>query len=62
MARVGLHGRVQAASRYLDAIPILEWLFDQIENTLNGQVDSTNLQANSVGFAESPVAPSRPAM
>lgn len=52
MARVGLHGRVQAAARYVDAIPILEWLFDQIENTLNGQVDSANIAAGGVGTTQ----------
>lgn len=52
MARIGIHGKVQSASRYLDAIPILEWILDDIENTINGQIDSTNLQNSAVTSAK----------
>lgn len=48
MARVGLHGYVQAASKYLEAIPYLDMLFSRVENALNGQIDSTNLADNAV--------------
>lgn len=51
MARIGIHGRVQAFSRYVDAVPVLEWLFDQIENTINGQIESTNIATSGVATA-----------
>lgn len=48
MARVGLHGRIQSAATWLEAIPVLEWLLDQIENTLNGQLDDTNMTPKGI--------------
>lgn len=48
MARVGLHGYIENASKFAQAIPIFAMLFDQIERTLNGQLDATNLADGAV--------------
>lgn len=48
MARVGLHGFIENAQRFVDSIPVFVMLFDAIENTLNGQIDDSNITAKSL--------------
>lgn len=44
MARVGLHSKIEGQDQKSgEIIPILAYLFNMIENCLNGQIDSTNL-------------------
>lgn len=52
MARVYLHGVIENAARFADAIPVLAWLFDQIESALNGGLDDTNLKDSAVTTAK----------
>jgi hypothetical protein len=51
MARVGISGKLQAFTRFVDAIPMLEYITHSIENTINGQIDSTNFAAGAVTAA-----------
>src|SRR3990167_3583941 len=48
MARVGLHGYIEGAQKFLDSIPVFAMIFDQIESALNGHIDSTNLADGAV--------------
>lgn len=51
MARIGISGKVQAFTRYVDAIPVLSWICDVLENTINGQIDQTNIATGGVATA-----------
>lgn len=49
MARIGVHGHVEGTSKYdSSTVAILAALFDILENTINGQIDSTNIAASGV--------------
>lgn len=52
MPRVGLKGFVAQFDRYTDAVPVLDWLMAQIENAMNGQLDSTNIATSGIGTAQ----------
>jgi len=42
VARVGLHGLIEGQSKFIEAVPVLAWLFDVIESNLN-KIDSSQL-------------------
>lgn len=52
MGRVGIAGYMNNKAKFLEARPVLVWIFDQIENALNGQIDSTNIAASGVGTTQ----------
>lgn len=52
MARVGLHGKIENTAKYdSSVVAILAYLFDSVENTLNGQIDSTNIATGGIATA-----------
>lgn len=64
MARVGIKGYIASGVKAalvdvrsgetvpVPAIPVLDWIIAQLENTLNGQLDSTNLADSAVSTAK----------
>lgn len=55
MARVGLHGKIEGQGKFTsETVALLAYLFNIIENTLNGQIDSTNIAP--LGVATSNIA------
>jgi len=48
MTRIGISGKVQAFTRYADAMPVLAWINDVLENAINGQLDATNIAVGGV--------------
>lgn len=57
MPRIGVKGLVNSGKarigeHEIPSIPVLDWLFAQIENAINGQLDSSNIAAGGVGSAQ----------
>jgi hypothetical protein len=67
MPRIGVKGLVNSNKSVIGqvdvvSIAVLDWLFAQIENAMNGQLDSSNIAASGIGtaqIADSSIVPSK---